>query len=162
MWRYGALGTPEQLVEFSVEVDEVTLAPWGNDPEGPVQEVCDRRRRGLEVRLAEWGRQGDVEHAETMIIAGPHLHVALARRPGQPGREQVPGEDPLHRVVGADMEGHQDRVRVAGVVAEAGHEGDGPVFGDHKTEPELRRDSCAAVHHPARPFPCRVPDCRAS
>src|SRR5260370_26552043 len=143
MRRCGALGTPEQLVQFTVEVDEVTLATWGNDPEGPVQEVCYRGRRALEVRLAEWGRQGDVEHAETMIIAGPHLHVALARSPVQACREQVPGEDPLHRVVGADMEGHQDRLRVAGSVLEAGHEGNGPVFRNHKTDPELRRDRCA-------------------
>src|SRR5215467_6079596 len=54
-----------------------------------------------------------------MVLGGPYLDVTLASRRGQARREQVPGEDPLDRILGADMECHADGVRVAGGVAEA-------------------------------------------
>src|SRR6266699_2406922 len=83
-------------------------------------------------------------------------------RPAQTRGEQVPGEDPLHRVVRANVEGHPDRVRIPGCVVETGHERNGSVLGNHKSEPEFTGDGSAAIYHRARPLPCRVPDCRAS
>src|SRR5262249_53719884 len=126
------------------------------------KELCDRDHRRLEVRLAEWGRQRDVQHAHPVVLAGPDPDVTLASWAGQARGQQVPREDPLHRVVRAYVEGHSDRVRIPGGVVETGHERDGPVLGNHESEPELTGDGSAAVNHRARPLPCRVPDCRAS
>jgi hypothetical protein len=72
-----------------------------------------------------------------MILAGPYLDIALTCRSGQTCRQQVPGEDPLDRVLRAHVECHPYGVRVGGAVTEAGYERNGPMLGNHKTEPEL-------------------------
>src|ERR1700751_1437885 len=117
----GRSGAPEQLVKLTVDVDEVALTPRRNKPEGFLKEVCHRAHRSLKVSVPEWGRQRDVQHAEAVLLGGPHLDVTLANGRGQARREQVPGEDPLDRILSADMECHANGIRVAGGVAEAGH-----------------------------------------
>src|SRR5215469_2387500 len=71
----GGLSAPEEFIKLCVDVDEVALLVRGNDPEGPGEEVTDSRYGGLEVRMTEWRRQCDVQDAETMIVAGPHVNV---------------------------------------------------------------------------------------
>jgi hypothetical protein len=133
----GGLSAPEELIKLGVDVDEVALLARGNDPEGPGEEVPDSRYGGLEVRMTEWRRQGDVQDAKTMIGAGPHVDVAFASGTFDAFREELPGEDPLHRIVGPDVERHTDRIGVVRAVAEAGHERNGPMPGNHKAEPKL-------------------------
>ena len=74
---------------------------------------------------------------EAMILGGPYLDVALASRPAQARGEQVP--EKIHSTGSSVPTWNAMRigVRVVGAVAEAGHERDGPVLGNHKTEPEL-------------------------
>jgi hypothetical protein len=72
-----------------------------------------------------------------MSLSGPYLDIALTSTSGQARRQQVPGEDPLDRVLGAYVECHPDGVRVGGTVTEAGYERNGPMLGNHETEPEL-------------------------
>src|SRR6516165_810272 len=112
------------------------------------------------MRLTEWGGQLDVQHRAvgidrsehlqavsfgTGLRRRPHLHVSLALRRRDAGREQVPGEDPLDRLVGADMERHAHRVRVAAAVIEARHKWDNRLPRDDKPEPELGRDRTTAA-----------------
>jgi len=72
-----------------------------------------------------------------MIVSGPHPDIALTRGPGQARGKQIPGEDPLYRILGSDMERHPYGVRVSDAVAKASHERNGPMLRNHKTETEL-------------------------
>src|SRR5205823_13152707 len=88
---------------------------------GAGQEVGDLAGGGLEVGLAERGGQLDVQdlpgRAALGFGGGPHADVAQPLARLDAGGEQVAGEDPLDRLVQADVEGDADRVGVvAGVV----------------------------------------------
>ena len=92
-----------------------------------------------------------------VVLARPDPDVTLTGWAGQARGKQVPREDPLHWVVRADVEGHPDRVRVPGCVVETGHERDGPVLGNHESEPELTGDGSAAVYHSSQTFALSCP-----
>src|SRR5580658_4872603 len=99
------------------------------------------------MRLAEWGRQLDIQyralgacvtdHLEAVAFRarlgrGPNPDVSLALPRVDPSREQVSGEDPLDRLVGADMERHAHRVGVAAAVVQTGHKGDNRLLWDNQ------------------------------
>src|SRR5262245_25242363 len=96
--------------------------------------------------LAEWGRQGDVEHVLVVARGGPHPDVALAGRRLHADREQVPREEPLDRFLHADMEGHPDGVGVVIPVAQTGRQRDPAMLGDDEPEPEFCCHGSATAH----------------
>src|SRR5215467_3689815 len=108
------------------------------------------------MRLAERGRQGDVEHVLVVARCGPHPDVALADRRLHADREQVPREEPLDRVVHADMKGHPDGVGIVIPVAQTSRQRDPAMLGDDEPEPEFCCHGSATAHlvpKPLRPVP---------
>src|SRR5215475_5155505 len=108
------------------------------------------------MRLAERGRQGDVEHVLVVPGGGPHPDVALAGRRLHADREQVPREEPLNRFLHADMEGHPDGVGIVIPVAQTGRQRDPTMLGDDEPEPEFCCHGSATAHlvpKPLRPVP---------
>src|ERR1700761_4393324 len=90
----------------------------------PPQERRHGLGRRLKVSLAEWRRQLDIQdlspgsrelrRVDRVQVAGfrdryrggPYLHVSVALPRLDPSGQQVSGEDPLDRLIGADMERH--------------------------------------------------------
>jgi len=160
------LSVAEQLVQFRLDVDVSAFLSSRDDLICPLQERRHSLGRRLKVSLAEWRRQLDIQdlsldsqglrRADHVQLTGfrgryrrrPHLHVSLALARLDPGRQQVPGEDPLDRLVGADMERHAHRVGVAAAVVHTGHKRDNRLLRDNKLQTEFGRDrgAAASVH----------------
>jgi hypothetical protein len=79
-------------------------------------------------------------------MAGPV--PALPRVPAvQSLREEVPCEDPLHRVMRPDVKCHPDRVRIITQVIQACGQRHPAVFGDDEPQPKLRCHDGAGIHY---------------
>src|SRR5216684_4218480 len=105
-WRL--LRLPEQVGQLGRDVDEVALLALGDDRVGPRQEVGDLLDRRLEVGLAERRRELDVQDAARCAVGGaggrPDHDVAEALAALDAQGQQVPREDPLDRLIEADVE----------------------------------------------------------
>jgi hypothetical protein len=77
------------------------------------------------------------EHRLTVLRRRPHVHVAFPGRLLHAVGQQVPGEDPLDRLVRSHVERHPNRIRIVGRVKHAGHQRHRSVLRDDKHEAEL-------------------------
>jgi len=74
-------------------------------------------------------------------------------------REQVAGQDPLHRLIGAHLKRHPDRVRIRAVVRQPGGQRDDRAFRPDQAQAQLGRNlKTIAAHH--LPFPSPSPATR--
>ena len=162
------LGVAEQVVQLRLDVDVAAFLTGGNDLISPRQERRHRLSWRLEVGLAKWRRQLDIQdlaaglvradHVEVIGFRarhrrGPHLYVSLALPRLDPRGQQVPGEDPLDWLVGADVERHAHRVGVLAAVVHAGDKRNNRLLRDNKPKTKLGRDRGAAVSVHRLPTP---------
>jgi len=95
---------------------------------------------GLDERMP----QGAAAGAQTGAAGAPTGDEDAARRL-DPGGQQVSSEDPLDRLVGADVERHAHRVGVLAAVVHTGHKWNNRLLWDNKPKTKLGRDRGAAV-----------------
>ena len=158
-----ALAPAQQLVQLTVKIDVLTFPPGRDHLERAEQEPGQRGQRGLEVGLAEWRGQGDVQHPlPGRRVRRPHADITIAGRLGHPACQQVPGEDPLNGLVHTHMKRHPDGVRILGPVVKTRRERNAIMLWNHESEAELGCDGVDAVHCLAKPLPCLIPERRAS
>src|SRR6516225_10387093 len=104
----------EQVGQFGFDVDVVALVAGRDDLVGPAEEVGNVLDRRLEVRLAERGGQLDVQHVAGSVGLRlgrrPDVDVALALAALGPRGQQVPRENPLHRLIKPDVKRDADGV----------------------------------------------------
>ena len=134
-------GRGEQLGQAVVDAEPLGLGARRDHPQGPLQPGGHRRRRGLQERVAVGRAQRHQDDAAAVDLRRPDPHVAVPARPEHPLHQEFAGERPVHRVVGADVEGDVDGVRVVGAVGEPGRDGDAALGRQDQFELQL------AFHH---------------
>src|SRR5215475_5789635 len=151
--NHGSAGSrlPEQILQLVVNVDEVALGAGWDDAVGAPQEFGGGTERRLEMCLAEWGRERDVQDVRTIDVLWPDLDIALAYEGFEACCEQFSREDPLNRLIGTNVKCHLDGIRIVGAVVETGHQGNGSMLGNHQAEAQLSGDR-NAVHHGVMTF----------
>jgi hypothetical protein len=156
-----SLRLAEQLGQLGVEVQVRRLLAGRHQLVGPLQELLDRRGAGLELGLPVRRGHRDIQDCVPggTTADGHDARVTRCRRrPGpdipetfaavQGRREQVAGQDPLHRHIGAHLKRHPDRVRVRAAVRQPGRQRHDPALRPDQPQAQLHRNlSTVAAHH---------------
>ena len=113
----------QQPAQPVVHAELFVLGARRDHPQGALQPGGHRRGRRLQQRVAVGRAEREAEHAAAVDLRRPDPHVAVPARPEHPLDDQLAGERPVDRRVGADMEGDVHRVRVVRAVGQPGRTG---------------------------------------